>query len=153
LKISKKHLEIKLFGKYTVLMYSYNKIKFSGTNAAPRTPPFAKQSSGALPPLQSLKLLDQLRERIGYLHYSRSTEENYVYWCRFFIRWAGKRHPKDMGKIKGVSVFYSARPQTSLPRPLGTATVSSLSSMGLPLGHASRRSPVRRYQTVSKGSG
>jgi hypothetical protein len=98
LKISKKHLEIKLFGKYTVFLYSYNKIKFSGTNAAPRTAPFAKQSGEALPTLQSLKLLDQLRERIRYLHYSRSTEVNYVCWCRFFIRLAGKRHPKDMGK-------------------------------------------------------
>jgi integron integrase len=104
LKISKKHLEIKLFGKYTVFLYSYNKIKFSGTNAAPRTAPFANHSSRALPPLQSLKLLDQLRERIRYLHYSRSTEENYVYWCRFFIRWAGKRHPKEMGK-KEVEAF------------------------------------------------
>lgn len=85
-------------------MYSYNKIKFSGTNAAPRTATFAKHSSGALPPLQSLKLLDQPRERIRYLHYSRSTEENYVYWCRFFIRWAGKRHPKEMGK-KEVEAF------------------------------------------------
>ena len=54
--------------------------------------------------MQSLKLLDQLRERIRYLHYSRSTEENYVYWCRFFIRWAGKRHPKEMGK-KEVEAF------------------------------------------------
>ena len=28
-----------------------------------------------LPPLQSVKLLDQVRERIRYLHYSRRTEE------------------------------------------------------------------------------
>lgn len=43
------------------------------------------------------RLLDQLRERIRYLHYSRSTEDIYVYWCRSFIRFHGLRHPRDMG--------------------------------------------------------
>ena len=38
------------------------------------------------PPLQSTRLLDQVRERIRYLHYSLSTEKNYLYWIRFFIR-------------------------------------------------------------------
>lgn len=50
-----------------------------------------------LPPLQAVKLLDQLRERIRYLHYSRRTEEAYVYWARAFIRWHGLRHPAEMG--------------------------------------------------------
>ena len=38
----------------------------------------------------------RLRERIRYLHYSRSTEDIYVYWCRTFIRFHGLRHPRDM---------------------------------------------------------
>jgi len=50
-----------------------------------------------LPPLTAPRLLDQLRERIRYLHYSRSTEDIYVYWCRSFIRFHGLRHPRDMG--------------------------------------------------------
>src|SRR5574343_953352 len=50
-----------------------------------------------LPPLQSVRLLDQLRERIRYLHYSRRTEDAYVFWCRAFIRWHGLRHPAEMG--------------------------------------------------------
>ncbi|RZJ01395.1 MAG: integron integrase [Rubrivivax sp.] len=54
-------------------------------------------SAQQLPPLQSPRLLDQLRERIRYLHYSRSTEDIYVYWCRSFIRFHGLRHPRDMG--------------------------------------------------------
>ena len=37
-------------------------------------------------PLQSTRLMDQLRERIRYLHDSLSTEKLYVYWVRFFIR-------------------------------------------------------------------
>lgn len=43
------------------------------------------------------RLLDQLRERLRYRHYSLSTEKLYVYWARFFIRFHGLRHPRDMG--------------------------------------------------------
>ena len=49
-----------------------------------------------LPPLRSTKLLDQLRERIRLLHYSRRTEEAYVHWCRALIRFHGIRHPLEM---------------------------------------------------------
>ena len=49
------------------------------------------------PPLQSRRLLEQVRERARYLHYSLSTEKAYLYWARFFIRWHGLRHPRDMG--------------------------------------------------------
>ena len=56
----------------------------------------------AAPVLRSVRLLDQLRERIRYLHYSLQTEKAYLYWARFFIRWHSRngsmRHPKDMGK-------------------------------------------------------
>ena len=36
-------------------------------------------------PLQSTRLLDQLRERIGYLHYSLKTEKSYLHRTRFWI--------------------------------------------------------------------
>lgn len=53
------------------------------------------------PVLRSPRLLDQVRERIRYLHYSLSTEKAYLHWVRFFIRWHGRggvmRHPRDMG--------------------------------------------------------
>ena len=49
------------------------------------------------PPLQSTRILDQRRERVRYLHYSLSPEKVYLYWVRFFIRWHGVRHPRDMG--------------------------------------------------------
>lgn len=55
----------------------------------------------SVPAVQSTRVLDQLRERIRYMHYSLSTEQVYVYWVRFFIRWSGRgvtmRHPRDMG--------------------------------------------------------
>ena len=53
------------------------------------------------PPLQSIRLLDQVKERIRYFHYSLSTEKVYLYWVRFFILWhgrtAGMTHTRDMG--------------------------------------------------------
>ena len=53
------------------------------------------------PPLQSLRLLDQVRERIRYLHYRLSTEKTYLYWVRFYVRWHGRNgtmtHPRDRG--------------------------------------------------------
>ncbi len=56
-----------------------------------------RQSSNARPPLQSKRILDQVRERVRYLHYSMRTEKAYLYWIRFFIRWSGMRHPREMG--------------------------------------------------------
>lgn len=63
------------------------------------------------PPLQSIRLLDQVRERIRYLHYSLKTEKAYLHWVRFFIRWnatqpGGMRHPRDMGKTE-IEAFLS----------------------------------------------
>jgi len=43
------------------------------------------------------RLLDQVRERARYLHFSLRTEHAYVYWIRFFIRWHGLRHPRELG--------------------------------------------------------
>lgn len=50
-----------------------------------------------LPPLRSARLLDQVRERIRYLHYSIRTEDTYVYWIRSYIFFQDRRHPAEMG--------------------------------------------------------
>lgn len=73
-------LAINSFPVHTVYMYSTN-----------------QSAKPCKPALMSKRLLDQLRERIRYMHYSLRTEEAYVYWVRFFIRWHGLRHPRDMG--------------------------------------------------------
>lgn len=57
-------------------------------------------------PLRSSRLLDQLRERIRYAHYSLRTEKTYVYWVRFFIRFHRLRHPKEMGAAE-IQAFLS----------------------------------------------
>ena len=60
----------------------------------------------AHPPLRSSRLLDQVRERIRYAHYSLRTEKTYVYWVRFFIRFHRLKHPKEMGAAE-VQAFLS----------------------------------------------
>jgi site-specific recombinase XerD len=57
-------------------------------------------------PLHSTKLLDRVKEAIRYKHYSASTEQVYVYWCRSYIRFHQLRHPKDMGAVE-VAAFLS----------------------------------------------
>jgi integron integrase len=49
------------------------------------------------PQLRSVRLLDQMRERIRYCHYSLRTEKAYLFWVRRFIRFHRLRHPRSMG--------------------------------------------------------
>lgn len=42
------------------------------------------------------KLLDQVCGAIRARHYSRRTEEAYVYWIRKYILFHGKRHPREL---------------------------------------------------------
>ncbi|MCX7902186.1 MAG: integron integrase [Burkholderiaceae bacterium] len=49
------------------------------------------------PPPCAPRLLDKVRERVRYLHYSLRTEQAYVHWIRAFVRFHGKRHPREMG--------------------------------------------------------
>ena len=65
-----------------------------------------KTATAPLPPLRSVKVLDQLRERIRYLHYSLPAEQAYVHWVRAFIRFHGVRHPATLGSSE-VQAFLS----------------------------------------------
>jgi len=63
------------------------------------------------PSLQSTRLVDQVRERVRYKHFSFKTEKAYLYWIRFFIRWSatqsgGMRHPRELG-VTDVEAFLS----------------------------------------------
>jgi hypothetical protein len=56
---------------------------------------------------QSKRLLEQVREVLRYRHYSLKTEQAYLYWIRFFVRWQSRdapveamRHPRDMGSTE-----------------------------------------------------
>jgi integron integrase len=50
------------------------------------------------------KLLDRVREAIRTRHYSRRTEEAYVYWIRRYIVFHRKAHPSTMGAAD-ISAF------------------------------------------------
>lgn len=49
---------------------------------------------GATP--RSPRLLDLVRDRIRFKHYSLRTEQAYVDWIRRFIRHNGNRHPSGL---------------------------------------------------------
>ncbi|MEA1892267.1 MAG: integron integrase [Campylobacterota bacterium] len=44
------------------------------------------------------KLLDIVRDKICFKHYSYSTEKTYVHWIKHYIFFHNKKHPIDMGK-------------------------------------------------------
>ena len=52
------------------------------------------------------RLLDQVRERIRYKHYSFRTEQAYLMWIRRFIRFHALRHPREMGAAE-IEAFLS----------------------------------------------
>lgn len=71
-------------------------------------------------PPRSSRLLDQVRERVRYLHYSLQTEKAYVYWAKTFVLWAarsggGFRHPRDMGQteVEGFLTMLATEKQVS----------------------------------------
>ena len=64
----------------------------------------ANPAALAVPPR---RLLDVMRERLRLRHYSRRTEVAYVDWVRRFIRFNGRRHPRELGAAD-VTAFLSS---------------------------------------------
>ena len=62
-----------------------------------------------------VRLLDQLRSQIRYMHYSIRTEEAYVHWVRAFVRFHGLRHPADLGHgdVEAFLAWLAAERQVS----------------------------------------
>jgi site-specific recombinase XerD len=48
---------------------------------------------------------------LRYAHYSLSTERSYVYWVRWFVRFHGLRHPRQMGaaEVEGFLTWLANR--------------------------------------------
>ena len=61
------------------------------TNGAP--PPGDSSPSAQLEP----SLLERVRDRIRYRHYSLRTERSYQDWVRRYIHFHGMRHPRELG--------------------------------------------------------
>ncbi len=60
---------------------------------SPPASPSDPGTAGARP----RRLLDQVRDRIEVLNYSRRTEQQYVHWIRRFVLFHCKRHPASLG--------------------------------------------------------
>ncbi|GER80211.1 integron integrase [Candidatus Denitrolinea symbiosum] len=61
----------------------------------PKMPPAPPKETSSPP--QGKKLLEQLSDAIRAKHYSYRTEQTYIEWCRRYILYHNKRHPKEMG--------------------------------------------------------
>ncbi len=67
--------------------------------------PSPENAAAELP--RAPRLLDQVRDRIRFRHYSRRTEATYVDWVRRYVLFHGKRHPREMG-AEHVTGFLSS---------------------------------------------
>ena len=66
-------------------------------------------------PTQPKKLLDQVRNKIRFKHYSLSTENTYLSWIKQFILYHSKRHPVDMGaaEVEAFLTYLATQRQVS----------------------------------------
>jgi hypothetical protein len=63
------------------------------------------QIPSEIPPQQMPKLLDQVRAKIRFKHYSIRTEQAYTDWIKRFILHFGKKHPREMGAAEQVAAM------------------------------------------------
>ncbi|MEA1920403.1 MAG: tyrosine-type recombinase/integrase [Campylobacterota bacterium] len=52
------------------------------------------------------KLLDIVRDKIRFKHYSISTEKTYLHWIKRYIFFHNKKHPIEMGKLEIEQFLY-----------------------------------------------
>src|SRR5687768_3758874 len=69
--------------------------------------PASLPANPSSPSARAPGLLDALREAIRLRHYSLRTEKAYVDWVRRFIRFHGRRHPRELGG-EHVQAFLSS---------------------------------------------
>ena len=55
---------------------------------------------------ESPRLLDLVSREVRYRHYALSTEKAYLHWVRFFVKFHGLTHPREMGATE-VESFLS----------------------------------------------
>jgi len=77
-------------------------------------------AAGAPPSLEPTappapRLLDLVRDRIRFLHYSLRTEQAYVDWIKRYVLFHGKRHPSAMGatEVEAFLTHLAARRNVS----------------------------------------
>jgi hypothetical protein len=58
----------------------------------------ADRPLGRFNPNPKLRFLNQCREVMRFKQFAYRTEQAYIDWIRRFILWAGKRHPREVGR-------------------------------------------------------
>ena len=76
--------------------------------------------------IRPIKLMDQLRDRIRYLHYSNRTEQAYAMWIRRYICFHDKRHPLDLGALEIESFLTALVEQRNVSASTHTQALSAL---------------------------
>ncbi|MDQ3566031.1 MAG: phage integrase N-terminal SAM-like domain-containing protein [Pseudomonadota bacterium] len=61
----------------------------------PRNAPYGAGATDPAP--RTPRLLDQVRQRLRFLHYSIRTERAYADWIKRYILFHHKRHPRELG--------------------------------------------------------
>lgn len=66
------------------------------------------------------KLLDIVRDKIIFKHYSIKTEKVYLSWIKRYILFHNKYHPKDMGKqeIEQYLIYLAVKQKVSPTTPM-----------------------------------
>ncbi|MDD2658679.1 MAG: phage integrase N-terminal SAM-like domain-containing protein [Methylococcales bacterium] len=71
---------------------------------------------------QPKELLDQVRDKIRFKHYSLSTENTYLSWIKQFILYHGKRHPSGMGAAEVETFLTYLATQRHVSNPVSCNT-------------------------------
>lgn len=72
------------------------------------------------------RLLDQLRAAMLRHHFSIKTEQAVVYWVKFFIRWHGMQHPRELGNREIEAFLSMLRQRSDLPLSSWAQAASAL---------------------------
>ncbi len=98
-------------------------------------------------------LVGELRRALRVRHYSRRTEEAYVWWVRRFVRFCGRRHPRELGE-RDVTRFLSS---LAVDRGVSASTQNQALSalvflygevLGLPVGWLSALVRAKRPERM-----
>jgi integron integrase len=102
------------------------------------------------------RLLEVVRQRLRYMHYSLRTEEAYVRWISEFVRWSGLRHPRELGpeEVQGfLSMLANQRRVSAATHRQALSALlflyKEVMGQDLPwLGELGRPTPQRRLPSV-----
>lgn len=85
------------------------------------------------------KLLDQVREKIRFKHYSISTEKTYISWIKHYIVFNGKRHLVDMRTVQVETLLIDLNDESLFFRAIENHALSTRFSSFICLDYASNR--------------